>query len=166
MKDIKIGVITNTHGLKGEVKVKNLSDFLELRYRKGNVIHLHYGDESLPLRIQSVRDGKDLLIVKFEEFDDINQVEIWKGSCLYVEDSELQELEEDEAYYHELQDSKVYDMEAQYLGTVSEIIETGANVVLRVSGGERELLIPFVKAFVKQFDKLEKRMVVEVMEGL
>ena len=101
----------------------------------------------------------------FEEYDDINQVEPFKGSVLSIDESQLHELEEDEAYYFELQDCEVYDETDHLIGTVCEVIETGANAVLRVRG-EREYLIPYVKAFVTDFDAQTKRITVKMVEGL
>lgn len=165
MKQIKIGVLVNTHGLKGEVKVKPMTDFPDIRFQKGNTINIQYQNTLLPVTIKQVREQKDLLLITFEGYDDINQVEPWKGSILSIDESQLHELEEDEAYYFELQDCEVYDNENQLLGTVSEVIETGANAVLRVRG-EREYLIPYVKAFITDFDAEAKRITVKMVEGL
>lgn len=165
MKQIKIGVLVNTHGLKGEVKVKPMTDFPDIRFQKGNTINIQYQNTLLPVTIKQVREQKDLLLLTFEGYDDINQVEPWKGSILSIDESQLHELEEDEAYYFELQDCEVYDNENQLLGTVIEVIETGANAVLRVRG-ERDYLIPYVKAFVTDFDAEAKRITVKMVEGL
>ena len=165
MKQIKIGVLVNTHGLKGEVKVKPMTDFPDIRFQKGNTINIQYQNTLLPVTIKQVREQKDLLLITFEGYDDINQVEPWKGSILSIDESQLHELEEDEAYYFELQDSEVYDKDNQLLGTVIEVIETGANAVLRVRG-ERDYLIPYVKAFVIDFDAEAKRITVKMVEGL
>lgn len=166
MKEINVGMLVNTHGLRGEVKVKVLTDFPELRFHKDAVVHLQLAQKQIALKIAGVRESKGQLIVKFDGYDDINQVESWKGSLLTISEEELQELDDDEAYFHELQDAAVYDMEGTLLGTVSEIIETGANAVLRVKTKDKDILIPFVRAFVKEFDRKNKIMKVELMEGL
>lgn len=166
MKQIKIGVITNTHGLRGEVKVKCLSDFPQLRYQKGAAVNVQLPQGQKTLYVANTRSAKDLLIVKFQNLDTIEEVEGMKGALLTIDEASVQELEEDEAYYFEMQDSEVYDMEGNFLGRVVEILETGANAVLRVRDGKQEVLIPFVKAFVKEFDKEKKVMKVELLEGL
>lgn len=165
MKQIKIGVLVNTHGLKGEVKIKPLTDFPDIRFKIGNTIHMHHHDQDIALRIQYVRQQKDLLLVCFEGYEDINAVEGWKGNSLYINEDQLHELEEDEVYFFELMDCEVYDTNDTKLGVVKEVIETGANAVLRVCG-EREYLIPYVKAFIKAYDKTEKTIHVELVEGL
>ena len=166
MKQIKIGVITNTHGLRGEVKVKCLSDFPQLRFQKGASVNAQLPQGIKTLGIEQVRTAKDLLIVKFCEYDNIAQVEGMKGTLLSIDETSVQELDDDEAYFFEMQDSEVYELDGRYLGKVTEVLETGANAILRVSDGTQEVLIPFVKAFVKEFDKKNKIMKVELMEGL
>lgn len=166
MKQIKIGVITNTHGLRGEVKVKCLSDFPQLRFQKGASVNAQLPQGIKTLEIEQVRTAKDLLIVKFCEYDNIAQVEGMKGTLLSIDETSVQELDDDEAYFFEMQDSEVYELDGRYLGKVTEVLETGANAILRVSDGTQEVLIPFVKAFVKEFDKKNKIMKVELMEGL
>lgn len=166
MKHINIGVITTTHALKGEVKVKCLTDFADIRFQKGKKIFMQSKQEQIVLQIQSIRKSKELLIIKFVGYDDIEAVEGWRGNLLSINESELHALADDEAYFFEMQDSEVYDMQDLYIGKVIEVIETGANAVLRVQMAEGQVLIPFVKAFVKEFNKKAKRMKVELMEGL
>lgn len=166
MKEINIGILVNTHGLRGEVKVKCLSDFPEIRFCKGAKMFIHTASGKLELCVERVRESKGLLIVKFKDYYDINQVEIWKGSKLTIDEQDLQELDEYEAYYHEMMEAKVYDMDDNYIGKVIEVIETGANAVLRVAAEDKAILIPFVRTFVKEFDRKEKIMKVELMEGM
>lgn len=166
MKQINIGVLVNTHGLKGEVRVKPLTDFPEIRFSKGNTIYLQFKNTTLPLVIKTIRESKGLLLLTFDGYHDINQVEPWKGSYITIDIEDAHELAEDEAYFFELKECTVYDMEEQVLGDVIEVIETGANAVLRVKGKEKDILIPYVKAFVKEFNRSEKKIYVELMEGL
>ena len=120
MKEINIGMLVNTHGLRGEMKVKVLTDFPQLRFQKGAVVHLQLAQGQFDLKVQHVRESKGQLLVKFEGYDDINQVEGWKGSMLTIREEELQELDEFEAYFHELQDAVVYDMEGVQLRKTGE----------------------------------------------
>lgn len=84
MKEINIGMLVNTHGLRGEMKVKVLTDFPQLRFQKGAVVHLQLAQGQFDLKVQHVRESKGQLLVKFEGYDDINQVEGWKGSMLTI----------------------------------------------------------------------------------
>lgn len=166
MKQIRIGIIVNTHGLKGEVKVKPTTDFPMERYQKGKSVNVQYQQALIQLTIKHVREQKGMLLLVFEGYEDINLVEKWKGSAISIDEEALHPLQEDEIYFYELMDCKVYDREEEYLGTVIEIIETGANAVLRVKKEEQELLIPYVKAFVKEVDKEAKVLTVELLDGM
>ncbi len=104
--------------------------------------------------------------MKFKGFDDINLVEPWKGSVITISKENLHELEEDEAYFFELMDCKVYNEDDKYLGNVVEVVETNANACLRVRNEEQEFLVPYVNAFIKDFNKEEKKIVIKLIEGL
>lgn len=167
MKQLLIGTIVNTHGLQGELKVLPKTHFVKERFSKGRHVLLKCDDEEIELEIASARPQKDMWLIKFQNYEDINQVEKWKGNHLYVRASTLPALEEDEIYYYELYDCQVYDRDGQYLGTVIEVIETGANAVLRIKKDETTFLLPYVKAFVEEIDKEQKQLFVgELPEGI
>lgn len=166
MDEIKVGILVNTHGLRGEVKIKPTTDFADIRFSKGKTVYVQYQNQSIPVEIQYAKWVKQLLIVKFKNFDNINLVECWKGSSITVLKEDLHELEDDEAYFFELMNCKVYDINNEYLGNVVEVVETNANACLRVKNDEREFLVPYVNAFIKSFDKENKKIVIELMEGL
>lgn len=166
MKQLLIGTIVNTHGLQGEVKIKPKTHFISERFKKGNLISLHYEGQYIPLEIIGNRMQKDMILLKFEGYTNINDVEKWKGSNLFVDANTLPKLLEDEIYYHELYDCEVYNLNQQFLGNVIEVIETGANAVLRIQKDTTSFLVPFVKAFVKDVDRNKKTITIECVEGL
>jgi 16S rRNA processing protein RimM len=165
MEYIKIGAIAGTHGLRGEVSVKSFTQFNDIRFAKGNIIFRETSSGMQELKIVSMRQKTDRILLQLAGYDHIEQVEAWKGSLLYIQKDQLHELDEDEVYYFELMHCQVVDMEGRLLGEVSDLIETGSSVVLRVSGN-KEILIPYVKAFVKEADIAAKRIVVELLEGM
>ncbi|MFA6692793.1 MAG: ribosome maturation factor RimM, partial [Acholeplasmataceae bacterium] len=116
----KIGKITNTHGIKGEVKIFNMSDFN--RFSVGKEIFILLKQEKVCFVIERVRTQKNILIVKFKGIDNINQIELYKGFDLYSDESVSNELEEDDYHYSELVDLAVYDQEDHLLGKVFSII--------------------------------------------
>lgn len=163
MDKVRVGQIINTHGIKGEVKVKSFTDFEDLRFKKGNTVYL---DDEI-LEIHSFRIHKGFVLLTFKGYQNINDVEKWKGKELFVSIDDLHELEENENYYYELSDCNVYDEEAHLLGTVSELIETPAHLILRVSSADKkDLLIPFVEQFILDVDSDEKKIIVRVLEGM
>ena len=102
MEDLlKVGVITTTHGVRGEVKVFPTTDperFLDLEY-----VILDAGREMKKLEIRNVKFFKNLVILKFDGIDNINDIEMYKGRDLWVPREEAQELDEDERNHHPLQ---------------------------------------------------------------
>ena len=165
MEYIKIGAIAGTHGLRGEVSVKSFTQFDEIRFAKGSVIYRETAAGMQELQIVSMREKTDRVLLQFAGYDHIDQVESWKGSLLYIQKEQLHKLDEDEVYYFELMHCQVEDIDGHMLGEVSDLIETGGGVVLRVTG-EKEILIPYVKAFIKEADMKAKRIVVELLEGM
>lgn len=166
MKPLLIGTIVNTHGLKGELKIKVKTHFMEERFKKGNTVYLKLEKELKPLQIIHCRQQKEMLLVTFHEYEDINQVEAWKGFDLLIDADTLKELENDEIYYHELYDCEVYNQDGTYYGKVIEVIETGANAVLRIQHDDTMFLLPYVKAFVKDVSKKDKKIMIEMIEGI
>lgn len=159
----KIGKITNTHGIKGEVKIYNMSDFN--RFTVGKEIYLLKKEEKVCFEIERVRTQKNLLIVKFKQIDDINQIELYKGFDLYSDEKISDELEEDDYHYSELVDLMVYNLDQQELGKVISIIPVPQGHLLEILTTEgKKSLIPFNKVFVE--DVLEDRIIIKPIEGL
>lgn len=163
MERIKIGIIVNTHGLKGEVKIKSFSDFNAIRFQKKKSICIFYQNEYIDVVIASFRENKGNVFVSFEGYQDINLIEKFRNCEVYVDREQLHELDEDEVYFIDLMGCKVYLEDDTYIGEVNDVLETGANAVLRVN---QKTLIPYVKAFVKEADIANKKIVIYAIEGL
>lgn len=163
---IEIGKIINTHGIKGELKIISSSDFEEERFAVGNSVNIQFGKELIPMEVASFRRHKGCLLVAFKDLMNINFVEKYKGCVISVDSDELQELDEDEVYFYQLVDCKVIDEENNELGMVVEIIETAAHDILRIRNDEsKEVLIPYVDAFIVDVDVDEKVIIVHLIEG-
>ena len=164
---IEIGKIINTHGIKGELKIISSTDFEEERFAVGNTVNIQFGKELVPMEVASFRRHKGCLLVAFKDLLNINFVEKYKGCVISVDSDELQKLDEDEVYFYQLLDCQVVDEEENELGKVVEIIETLAHHTLRVRNAEgKEVLIPYVDAFIVDVDVELKKIVVHVIEGL
>ena len=113
MEDLlKVGVITTTHGVRGEVKVFPTTDperFLDLEY-----VLLDAGREMKKLEIRNVKFFKNLVILKFNGIDNINDIEMYKGRDLWVPREEAQELDEDEYYIGDLIGMEVFTEEGHF----------------------------------------------------
>ena len=146
MEDLlKVGVITTTHGVRGEAKVYPTTDeperFLELDY-----VLLDTGRELRKLEIKNVKFFKNLVILKFKGVDNINDIEKYKGRDLWIPREEGQELEEDEYYIADLLGMSVVLEDGQEFGTLKDVMETGANDVYIIDSAEHgEVLLPAIK---------------------
>ena len=160
---LRVATIINTHGLKGECKLYIHTDQALERFKKGNVLYLKDGTG---LMVTSYREQKGFGYCKFSGVDTIEKAEALKTCELYIKKEELPELEPGEYYYYELKDCEVFNEQGEYLGKVSDILETGANLVLRVKKDKESFLFPFADAFLANVDVDKKKIVIKEMEGL
>ena len=173
MEDIlKVGVITSTHGVRGEVKVFPTTDDAKRFKRLKNVI-LDTGKEKLSLEIEQVKFFKNLVILKFKGLDNVDDVQKFRQKDLYVERKDAVRLSKDEYFIADLIDLDVYEEEGRKVGVLTDVITTGANDVYVVAledgfaGTEaKEVLIPAIKQCIREVSIEEKKMVVHLMEGL
>jgi 16S rRNA processing protein RimM len=164
-----VGKIVNTQGIRGEVKIVPQTDFPEVRFAKGSQLYAYAPDSSVgePLTVEASRSQKGSYIVKFKEYNNINEVLRLKGGALKVHEEDLVELEEEEYYYHEIMGCEVYSEEGEKLGVIKEILSPSANdvwVAKREKG--KDLLIPVIDDVVREVDISRKRITIHVMEGL
>lgn len=164
-----VGKIVNTHGLRGEVKILPLTDFAEQRFAKGSELFMFMPEDVLmqTVTVATARLHKNVYIVKFANFDHINDVEKYKGAMLKVSAEDREELPEHEYYYSEIIGCEVVTDEGERLGKVSEIMSPGANDVWVVKGeGQEEILIPYIEDVVLHVDVEQKVITVHLLEGL
>lgn len=162
-----IGKVINTHGIKGEVKVKQISDFDD-RFTIGATVYAVDKDQqSTALTIDGSRFQKDFRLLHFNGYDTIESVETLKGLTLKIKAEQLTELEENEYYYHEIIGCSVYTIDGEELGKIESILAPGANDVWVVKGEhQQEILIPYIEDVVKEVDVKNKLVKIELMEGL
>ncbi|OWA33737.1 ribosome maturation factor RimM [Saccharibacillus sp. O16] len=166
---LSVGKVANTHGVRGELKIFPFTDFPEIRFAKGKELLFISPEDGTQLKVKviSAREQKTVFVVKLEGFDNINQVEKYKGWDVKVPREEAIEAEENAYYFHEIIGCKVMTTEGEELGVISDILTPGANDVwvIKRKGG-KELLIPFIEDIVKTVNIAEKTVEIEVMEGL
>ena len=160
---IRIAKIINTRGLKGECKLALFTDSPRERFVKGHHLFLKDGRE---LTVRAYSEYKGFGYVLFDEITSIEQAEDLKNQELFLPEDELGEPDEDEFYYHQLMGCEVYNQNGEDTGKVTDLLETGANLVLRVSKDGKSYLLPFVSAHVLSVDTDEKKIAIEEMEGL
>ncbi len=167
MEDLlQVGAITQPHGIHGEVKVFPTTNDVR-RFKKLKEVILDTGKEKMTLEIESVKFFKQYVILKFKGFDNINDIEKYKGKPLLVTRENAVKLGRDEYFIADLIDMAVYDENDQYLGVLTNVIETGANDVYEVKFEDgREVLFPAIKQCVLSIDMESRKMTVHIMDGL
>lgn len=162
----QVGVITSTHGIKGEVKVFPTTDNVK-RFKKNMEIILDTGKENIQLTVESVKFFKQFVILKFKGIDNINDIEKYKTKSLYVTRANAVRLRKDEYFIADLLGVDVWEDNGEKLGVLKDVIETGANdvYVITLEDG-KELLIPAIKECILDVDVENRKMTVHVMDGL
>ncbi len=163
MKTVEVGRITGTHGLKGTLKIKSFTDFVEERYQNGTVLYIQYKDQMIPITVEGYRTHKTLELVDVKEFSDINEVEKFKGCYVLIEESARNTLEEDAYYFDELIGLEVY--QEKLIGVVKDVRELPQGELLEVETNKKTILIPFQKEFVVNVDIKNNRIDVELLDG-
>lgn len=164
----QVGVIASTHGLQGEVNVfPTTEDPGRFKKLKKVTLHTHRGEE-LELDIVSARFFKKFVIVKFKQFDNINDVEKFRGCELTVSRKDAIKLQPGEFYCADLIGLPIVDEDGNELGTLTEILQTGANDVYEMTkkDSDEKVYIPAIKDCVRSIDMETGKIVIRVMPGL
>lgn len=163
---LKVGVVTSVHGIKGEVKVFPTTDDSR-RFKKLKQVYLDTGKEMLPLEIEGVKFFKQMVILKFKGYENPDDVMKFRQKELWIDRKDAVRLSKDEYFIADLIDMEVCDEEGKLIGTLKDVISTGANDVYAVETPEgREVLFPAIKQCVLDVDTEARKMTVHVMEGL
>ena len=163
---LQVGVISSTHGVRGEVKVFPTTDDVN-RFKKLKEVILVTEKTEKVLKITSVKFFKQFAILKFEGIDSLNDVEVYKGAQLFVDRKHAVKLEKDEYFIADLIDLTVVDEEENEIGILVDVMKTGANDVYIVKNEEgKELLFPAIKECILNVDFKKKKVTVHVMDGL
>ena len=151
---IRVGVIINTFGVKGEVKIYPDIDYFDELER------VFIKDKEY--KIEKLRDQKGIIIAKFEGIDDINQIESLKNEEVMITLEDRPELPEGKHYVGDLLGLEVITEDGQVLGTLDNIYNTGANDIYEVG----EILLPATDEVIKQIDMENKKIIVHLLKGL
>ncbi|HEY0706465.1 MAG TPA: ribosome maturation factor RimM [Polyangia bacterium] len=167
-----VGHITKPHGTKGEVFVWPLTDSVGDVYAPDNELligdeHGKLDAESGTLMVESARDFKRGLLVRFHGLEDRNAVEDLGNRYLLVPIDRVAPRAEDEVYYHELLGMQVVTAEGEVVGEVREVYETEPAHLLEVKSSEGKVhLVPFAERIVKQIDHEARKVVIKPPPGL
>ena len=166
-KQLQAGVITSTHGIRGEVKVFPTTDDAQY-FRELKKVYLDTGKEQIPLEIEHVKFFKQFAILKFKGIDNINDIERYKGKSLMIDREDASPLGEDEYYIGDMIGMDVYtDDPAEHFGVLRDVLETGANDVYIIDSDRHgEVLVPAIRQCILRVDTEKNEMHIHLMEGL
>ena len=162
----QVGAIVRPHGVRGEVKVFPMTDDIG-RFKGMKGLILDTGEEHISLEVTSARAQKNLVILKFKGYDNINDIEKYRGMGLYVKKKDRVPLGKDEYFIADLIGCDVISDEKEELGKIGDVIKTGANDVYIIQKeGQKDILVPAIKECILDIDIEEKRIHVHLLEGL
>ncbi|NLC19153.1 MAG: 16S rRNA processing protein RimM [Clostridiales bacterium] len=163
---LRVGVITSTHGIKGEVKVYPTTEDPQ-RFRQLEQVILDTGKELIPLDIEEVKFFKQMVILKFKGIDNINDVQKYRNMDLLVTRENAIKLEEGEYFICDLINCEVFTESGERLGILTEVMTNAANdvYVVQMDNG-KEVLLPAINDCILNIDVENKKVIVHLMKGL
>jgi 16S rRNA processing protein RimM len=163
---ILVGKVTKPHGLNGLMRVYTYAQSVE-PFQTAETVFLKSGTEGIAeYKISSVQPHKNILLMKLDGINSINDAEKCRGFKIFMRKEALPLKDEDEYYWFELIGLKVYLDSGKYLGELQDILETRSNDIYVVREGKSEIMIPAIHDVVKEIDLINKRMTISEMEGL
>lgn len=166
MRYLEVGEIVSTHGIKGELKVKIITDNLE-RFKKNNKLYL--GDNKEIVTINSSRTHQGMMLITINNLTNINDVLGYVNKMLYIDRDE--EIDKDAIYFDDLIDCKIIVNDNE-VGVVKDVYDLPQGPLLEVklnecnNGKEVIKLVPYVSEFIKETDIENKKIIVTPIEGL
>lgn len=163
---LRVGVVTTTHGIRGEVKVFPTTEDAG-RFKRLKRVYLDMGKELLPVTVEGVKFFKQMVIVKFAEVDSVEQAALYRNKDILIERDDALPLAENEFYICDLVGLSVVTDTGENLGVLTEVIKTGANDVFEVTLPDKKtVLIPYIEDCVKDISLEEGRILVHILPGL
>ncbi len=163
---LRVGVISSTHGVRGEVKVFPTTDDAN-RFKQLKTVILDTGRERMELTIEGVKFFKNMVILKFKEFDDINEIEKYRGKDLLIRRDQAVPLGPDENFIVDLIGLRVVTDEGEDFGVMKDVLQTGANDVYVIDGKDgKEYLFPAIPSCILKVDLDAQTMTVHILDGL
>lgn len=165
-KVFQVGIISSTHGVRGEVKVFPTTDDMK-RFKKLKEVLLDTGKETLTLEIEGVKFFKQFVILKFKGYDNIDDIVKYRGKSLFVPRENAVKLQKDEYFIADLIGLKVVNEDGSFTGILKDVMETGANDVYIVESQDgKEVMIPAIKDCILQVDFEKEQILVHLLDGL
>lgn len=163
---LEIGQIVNTHGLKGHLKVVPFTDDIN-RFKDLKNIYINFKNELIECTIQEVKFIKNLVMLKLENIDDINDAEKYKGCYLKINRKDAKKLDKNTYFIADLIGLDVYDMQNNKIGILDDIFPTGSNDVYVVNLEDgKQILLPAISKVIKEIDIEQRKIIVDISQGV
>ena len=166
MKNLEIGQIVNTFGIKGFVKVNPWVNDVT-RFDNLKKVYIKIRKSLKELEIEEVKYHKNQVLLKFKGIETVEQAEMLRNAILEIDRKDAIPLEEGEYFIADLLESEVYTDEGEKLGIVEDIFNTGSNDIYVVKNElGKSILLPRIKDVFKDIDVENKKIIVHLIEGL
>lgn len=163
---LEIGQIVNTNGLKGMVKVNPFTDDM-MRFEELEDLYIQYKGNLKKVKIEQVRYQKNQVLLKLEGINSIEEAENYRNCYLKIHRKDARNLEEDMYFIADLIGLEVYTKQNELLGKLDDVFSTGSNDVYVVKDQNgKQILLPAIKEVIKQIDLKNKKITVELINGL
>jgi len=158
-----IGEVLRPQGVKGDIRVRVLTDFLE---RFSLLERVYLGEGQRLEVVERARLHSGCVLIKLAGYDSRAAVEPLRGVLVQVPVDEAMPLDEGEYYVHQIVGLEVWTAQSEYLGHVREVLTTGANDVYIIRGPRGEALLPAIDEVIREVDLEAGRLTVNLIEGL
>ena len=166
MKNLEVGQIVNTFGIKGFVKVYPYVDDIK-RFDKLEKVYVNIKKELKKLEIEEVKYQKNMVLIKFKGIETVEEAEKLRNCYIEIERSDAIPLDEDTYFIADLLESEVYTDEGELLGKLEDIYNTGSNDIYVVKNElGKQILLPSIKEVIKEVYPEEKKIIVHLIKGL
>ena len=162
---VLVGRVARAHGLRGEVAIDPETDFPELRFRPGEILHAAVGGPRA-LEIAAVRFHRGRPIVRFAGIESIDEAERLRGAELRIAPERLAALPPGAYYRHTLVGCVVRDRAGREIGVVGAVEATAGGSLLVVRAPAGEILVPFAEEICVRVDPEGREIVVDPPAGL
>lgn len=160
-----MGKIVNTHGVRGEVKVYPYSDDLE-KFEDFEYFYIE-GEGKKKYEIESTRVHKNMVLVKFKGYEDINKVLNFLNKNVYMERKDVEDDSEGH-YIVDLIGCEIFDDQGALIGHLKDVLQTSAQDLYEIKkkSDGKMFYLPVVDEFVKNIDIKNRKIVVHLIEGI
>lgn len=162
----EIGQIVTTNGVRGFVKVKPFTDDIK-RFSKLKTVFVTINKELVEFEIEEVKYLNSMVLLKFKGINSIEEAEKLRNYYLKIHRKDAVKLPKNSYFIVDLIGCEVFTVQDELLGKVEDVFSTGSNdvYVIRNEIG-KQILIPAISSVVKDVDINNKKIVVELIEGL